>query len=112
MKKFIVLFIIVLINASTVFAQNAEVKDFLSRYEQMVTSFEDINTDKIDSEKVDSIKVVYKKLTKEVNKYKSLMSNDELENYYALKARYQKKLTVLKAKRSASAIKGWVKGMV
>ena len=46
-----------------------------------------------------------------INQYKSKMSNDELQQYYRFKARYQKKIATISAKRTGSKVKGWVKGM-
>lgn len=112
MKKFSFLLVALLMNAATIFADSNAAKDFLQRYEALVTSVEALNTDNVDRDKVDSLKTVYKKLTKEVSKHKSDMTNAELEQYYVLKSRYQKKIAIIKTKRSASAIKGWVKGMM
>lgn len=112
MKRIMFLIVAMLINAATLMAQNADVKDFLDRYEKLVVSVEAVKTDSVDKERVDSLKAEYKKLTKEVSKHRMEMSNSELEKYYLLKGRYQKKIAIIKTKRGASAVKGWVKGMM
>lgn len=90
--------------------KKTEEQKYLERYEAMVEKVEEIDANNVDSEKLDSLKDTYKELTKELSKHKSKMSNEELEQYYKYKARYQKKIAIIKTKRSGTAVKGWVKG--
>lgn len=98
----------------TMFAQSkakTPEQDYLNRYQTLVEKVEAIETDNVDYEKLDTLKGEYKALTKELSKHKANMTNIELEQYYNLKARYQKKVAIIKTKRSGTAIKGWVKGL-
>jgi len=84
---------------------------FLDRYENLVERVEDLDSDDIDQEELDKLKKEYNDLTKEFNGVKSKMNNDEVEKYYRYKARYQKKIATISAKRTSSKVKGWVKGI-
>lgn len=112
MKKKLFIIAFTMISAMTASAQNTPAQEFMGKYKNMVESVEALNPEKPDTEKLDSLKTVYKQLTKEVSTVKKMMASTELEEYYKLKGRYQKKIAVMKAKRSASAVKGWVEGMV
>ena len=94
---------------ATAFAQTPE--QFLDRYEAFVEKVEDLDSGDVDQELLAEYKKEYNKLTKEFNQYKSKMSNDEMQQYYRFKARYQKKIATISAKRTGSKVKGWVKGM-
>lgn len=87
------------------------VSDYLDRYAAFIVRFEKVDNSNADPCQLDSLKREYKALTKELSKHKKNMTTDDLECYYTLKGRYQKKMTIIKTRRNASAFKGWVKGV-
>lgn len=99
-----------LIGLSVVMAD--DVSKFMDRYEQVVEDIEAIDSKDYEPATLDSIRSRYDKLTDEVDKVKPEMKDNDRERYYKLKARYQKKLAVLKAKRGAKSVIGWVKGVI
>lgn len=114
MKKLSLFFIVSIFGMMTVFAQSkakSPEQDFLDRYLTMVEQVEAIDNDNVDNEKLEELKATYKELTKELSKHKSKMTNTELESYYNYKARYQKKIAIIKTRRSGKAVQGWVKGL-
>lgn len=110
MKSFLVLLLILTLGVGTIKAD--PVSDFLNRYELFVDGVAALNSNEVDSETMDSLKVVYHALTEEYKTYKKQMTQIQLENYYNMKAKYQKTMAVLKTKRGAKAVSGWVKGIV
>jgi Skp family chaperone for outer membrane proteins len=86
--------------------------DFINKYELFVDGVAALDKDNTLPETMDSLKCVYKELTKEYKSVKKQMTQIQLEKYYNLKAKYQKTVAVWKTKRGAKAVGGWVKGVV
>ncbi len=86
--------------------------DFINKYELFVDGVVVLDKDNTLPETMDSLKYVYKELTKEYKGVKKQMTQIQLEKYYNLKARYQKTVAVWNTKRGAKTVGGWVKGVV
>ena len=84
--------------------------DFINKYELFVEEVAALDSKTAEPETMDSLKLVYKELTKEYKGVKKMLTQIQLEKYYNLKAKYQKTVTMWKTKRGASAVGGWVKG--
>lgn len=98
-----------LLGIATLFAQ--DVNDFMERYEAVVERAMDLNSSDYDSTELQEVKKEYDKLTRQVDKYKKQMTNEDLKKYYKLKAKYQKKMATISAKRGASKVSGWFRGL-
>lgn len=109
MKKFLLTLLAVMMISITASAQNKDA--FLDRYETFVETVVESDLNEIGNAAVERYKQKYNALSKEVEKYRKQMSNDDLQRYYKLKARYQKKMATYSAKRQGSKVKGYVKGL-
>ena len=87
------------------------VSDFLNRYELFVNGVAALDKKTVELGTMDSLKVVYKGLTKEYKTHKKQMTDIQLEKYYNLKAKYQKNVALIRTRKGAKAVKGWVKGV-
>lgn len=110
MKRLTSLLCIFLLGTALTFGETPD--EFLDSYEDLVERALDLDSSDPDMEELAEIKAEYTKLTKRVNKVKSKMTNEQIQLYYKLKAKYQKKMTTLKAKRSYDRAKGWIKGLL
>ena len=109
-KKLLACCMAAMFGVATMMADPAS--DFLNRYELFVNGVAALDAKTTEPETMDSLKWVYKALTKEYKTYKKQMTQIQLEKYYNLKAKYQKTVAVFRTKRSASAVGGWMKGVV
>lgn len=109
MKRIAVFLFAALMGVTTVMGD--DVTEFMTRYEQVILDIEDFDSSDFDPVELDSVKARYGRLTRQVDRVKPHMKDKDMEQYYKLKARYQKKLTTLKAKRGAKKVIGWVKGL-
>lgn len=100
----------VLFCAATLMAD--PVSDFLKRYELFVNGVAALDSKTTEPETMDSLKLVYKNMTKEYKSCKKQMTQIQLEKYYNLKAKYQKSIAVFHTKRGTSAVGRWVKSVV
>ena len=88
------------------------VSDFLNKYELFVNGVAALDKKTVELGTMDSLKVVYKGLTKEYKTHKKQMTDIQLEKYYNLKAKYQKNVALIRTRKGAKAVKGWVNGVL
>ena len=110
MKRMAVLLLAATLGMGVAKAQDSA-EECMSKYEQVVKDIEGLNTDDYDPVELDSIRSRYERVSDKVSKVRSSLSDKQLKRYYSLKARYQKKLAMLRAKRGARAVEGWIRGM-
>lgn len=109
MKRLIIFSMLMLMGVGLLKADPAS--DFLNRYELFVNGVAAMDKNTVTLGEMDSLKVVYKSLTKEYKTHKKQMTNIQLEKYYNLKAKYQKSVALIRAHKGAKAVKGWMKGV-
>ena len=109
MKRWIFFALLTLMGVGMLKADPAS--DFLNRYELFVDGVAAMDKNTVSLGTMDSLKVVYKQLTKEYKTHKKQMTNIQLEKYYNLKAKYQKSVALIRTRKGAKAVKGWVKGV-
>lgn len=107
-KRFFVSCLAVVLGVTVMMADRPT--DFINKYELFVNEVAELDCKTAAPETMDSLKLVYKELTKEYKGVKKIMTQIQLEKYYNLKAKYQKTVTLWKTKRGARAVGGWVKG--
>ena len=110
MKRLIIFACVALMVAAMMKAD--PVSDFLNRYELFVDGVAALDKKTVELGTMDSLKVVYRDLTKEYKTYKKQMTNIQLEKYYNLKAKYQKNVALIRTRKGAKAVTGWVKGVI
>lgn len=108
MKRFLICYVAMILGVSAMMADRPT--DFINKYELFVEEVAALDSKTAEPETMDSLKLVYKELTKEYKGVKKMLTQIQLEKYYNLKAKYQKTVTMWKTKRGASAVGGWVKG--
>lgn len=108
MKRFFVCCVVTMLGVSVMKADRPT--EFIDKYELFVNEVVELDCKTAEPETMDSLKLVYKALTKEYKGVKKIMTQIQLEKYYNLKAKYQKTVTLWKTKRSARAVGGWMKG--
>ena len=108
MKRFLICYVAMILGVSAMMADRPT--DFINKYELFVEEVAALDSKTAEPETMDSLKLVYKELTKEYKGVKKMLTQIQLEKYYNLNAKYQKTVTMWKTKRGASAVGGWVKG--
>ncbi|NLV53779.1 MAG: hypothetical protein GXY64_11050 [Bacteroidales bacterium] len=109
MKRLFVTYLAVLFSVSALWAD--PVSDFLNKYELFVDGVAALDSRTVVPETLDSLQLFHKSLTREYKTCKKQMTQIQLEKYYNLKARYQKSMALIRTKRGAKAVGGWVKGV-
>lgn len=88
-------------------------EDFLEDFSTFVNEVVRANNDTLTAVTIAKYEARYKELN---NKYKDYfcdeMNDSQLKQYAQLRASYQKKVITFKAKRKATKVSGWVKGVV
>lgn len=111
MKKILMLMVLAVSMPSLSFADKNE--DFLEDFSTFVNEVVRANNDTLTAVTIAKYEARYKELN---NKYKDYfcdeMNDSQLKQYAQLRASYQKKVITFKAKRKATKVSGWVKGVV
>lgn len=111
MKRTLVSLLMILTMSVSVWAD--EVDTFLDKFENFVTSVQDMDSDELIDETLKKTEKQYEDFTKQYSRtIKKKMTSKEIEKYNKLRAKYKKKILGAKAKRKGASVKGWVKGML